>query len=87
MCGVHALSADNLIALYTAFTLDYEHRLATFGIDILPKDTTPSETYALFAGKFAQLGSITFEFPSQKINRNVFFPFLVQQFMQCMIWH
>ncbi|XP_031637101.1 phagocyte signaling-impaired protein [Contarinia nasturtii] len=48
-CGAHALSADHLTALYTAFTLHYEHGLNAFGIDMLPTDMGLSDAYALLA--------------------------------------
>lgn len=51
MCGSHALSADHLTALYTAFTLHYEHGLNAFGIDMLPTDLGLSDAYALLAGE------------------------------------
>lgn len=60
MCGAHALSADHLTALYTAFTLHYEHGLNAFGIDILPTDMGLSDSYALLAG---ELGHIRLQNP------------------------
>lgn len=61
MCGAHALSADHLTALYTAFTLHYEHGLNAFGIDMLPTDMGLSDAYALLAGEL--IGQIDFEPP------------------------
>lgn len=51
ICGAHSLSADHLTALYTAFTLHYEHGLNAFGIDMLPTDLGLSDSYALLAGE------------------------------------
>lgn len=59
MCGAHSLSADHLTALYTAFTLHYEHGLNAFGIDMLPTDFGLSDSYALLAG---ELGHFTILF-------------------------
>lgn len=59
MCGSHALSTDHLTALYTAFTLHYEHGLNAFGIDMLPTDFGLSDSYALLAG---ELGHFTIQF-------------------------
>lgn len=64
MCGAHALSADHLTALYTAFTLHYEHGLNAFGIDMLPTDFGLSDSYALLAG---ELGHFTILFCEKKI--------------------
>lgn len=50
-CGAHALSTEHLTALYTAFTLHYEHGLNAFGIDMLPTDIGLSDAYALLAGE------------------------------------
>lgn len=51
ICGAHSLSADHLTALYTAFTLHYEHGLNAFGTDMLPTDIPTSDSYALLAGE------------------------------------
>lgn len=51
ICGAHALSAEHLAALYTAFSLHYEHGTTAFGSDLLPTDMGPSDSYALLAGE------------------------------------
>lgn len=66
MCGSHALSSDHLTALYTAFTLHYEHGLNAFGIDMLPTDFGLSDSYALLAG---ELGHFTI------LSANLFVPY------------
>ncbi|KAG4065801.1 hypothetical protein HA402_012479 [Bradysia odoriphaga] len=49
ICGAHALSTEHLAALYTAFSLHYEHGTTAFGNDLLPTDMGPSDSYALLA--------------------------------------
>lgn len=51
ICGAHALSTEHLAALYTAFSLHYEHGATAFGGDLLPTDMGPSDSYALLAGE------------------------------------
>lgn len=51
ICGAHALSSAHLVALYTAFSLHYEHGMSAFGMDLLPTDLGPSDSYALLAGE------------------------------------
>ncbi|KAJ6636490.1 Phagocyte signaling-impaired protein [Pseudolycoriella hygida] len=51
ICGAHALSTEHLAALYTAFSLHYEHGTTAFGSDLLPTDMGPSDSYALLAGE------------------------------------
>ena len=51
VCGAHALSVDHLTALYTAFSLHYEHGLSAFGMDLLPTDLGASDPYSLLAGE------------------------------------
>lgn len=51
MCGAHSLSVDHLTALYTAFTLHYEHGFNAFGLNALPTDIGLSDAYALLAGE------------------------------------
>lgn len=65
MCGSHALSADHLTALYTAFTLHYEHGLNAFGIEMLPTDLGLSDAYALLAG---ELGHFRLSNPLEQIS-------------------
>lgn len=70
MCGAHALSAEHLSALYTAFTLHYEHGLNAFGIDMLPTDMGLSDAYALLAGELGQFRhSIKINAPHIPVNR------------------
>lgn len=51
ICGAHELSVDHLYAMYTAFSLHYEHGMTAFGMDLLPTDMGPSDAYALLAGE------------------------------------
>lgn len=51
ICGAHSLSVDHLTALYTAFTLHYEHGFNAFGLNMLPTDIGLSDAYALLAGE------------------------------------
>lgn len=51
ICGAHELNAEHLTALYTAFSLHYEHGMTAFGGDLLPTDMGPSDAYALLAGE------------------------------------
>lgn len=51
ICGAHALSGEHLTALYTAFSLHYEHGMTAFGMGLLPTDLGPSDSYALLAGE------------------------------------
>lgn len=51
LCGAHSLSVDHLTALYTAFTLHYEHGFNAFGLNALPTDIGLSDSYALLAGE------------------------------------
>lgn len=51
ICGAHQLSADHLTALYTAFTLHYEHGLNAFSVDMLPTDIGIPDAFALLAGE------------------------------------
>lgn len=51
ICGAHSLSVDHLKALYTAFTLHYEHGFSAFGLNMLPTDIGLSDAYALLAGE------------------------------------
>lgn len=68
MCGAHALSADHLTALYTAFTLHYEHGLNAFGIDMLPTDFGLSDSYALLAGELGHFTILFVHFNSNKFH-------------------
>lgn len=69
ICGAHSLSADHLTALYTAFTLHYEHGLNAFGIDLLPTDIGASDAYALLAGELGHFRqSILFLIFESKLN-------------------
>lgn len=70
MCGAHALSADHLTALYTAFTLHYEHGLNAFGIDMLPTDFGLSDSYALLAGELGHFTILFCEKKSQYFHSN-----------------
>lgn len=70
MCGAHALSADHLTALYTAFTLHYEHGLNAFGIDMLPTDMGLSDAYALLAGELGHFRLRTFYLKPMNNNKN-----------------
>lgn len=51
ICGAHSLNSEHLAALYTALSLHYEHGLTAFGIETLPTDMGPSDSYALLAGE------------------------------------
>lgn len=51
LCGAHSLSVDHLTALYTAFTLHYEHGFNAFGLNALPTDIGSSDAYAMLAGE------------------------------------
>lgn len=57
ICGAHSLSADHLTALYTAFTLHYEHGFNAFGLNMLPTDIGLSDAYALLAGESGHLST------------------------------
>lgn len=51
ICGSHLLNAEHLSALYTAFTLHYEHGLNALTPDSLPTDIPIADAYALLAGE------------------------------------
>lgn len=51
ICGAHELNVEHLTALYTAFSLHYEHGMTSFGMDLLSTDMGPSDAYALLAGE------------------------------------
>lgn len=51
ICGAHELGVDHLYAMYTAFSLHYEHGMTAFGMNLLPTDMGPSDAYALLAGE------------------------------------
>ncbi len=52
LCGSHvSLSIEHLQALYSAFSLHYEHSFGSFGKDLLSTDIGPSDQYALLAGE------------------------------------
>jgi N-terminal acetyltransferase B complex non-catalytic subunit len=56
ICGAHAsLSEEHLVALYTAFSLHYEHGMSAFGAGLLPTDMSLSYPYALLAGELGLL--------------------------------
>lgn len=57
ICGGHALNAEHLVALYTAFSLHYEHGLTAFGNNCLPTDMGPSDSYALLAGELGLINT------------------------------
>lgn len=48
-CAHAALGTEHLSALYTAFSLHYEHGMNAFGINLLSTDLGPSDSYALLA--------------------------------------
>lgn len=50
-CAHSALGTEHLQALYTAFSLHYEHGMNSFGINTLSTDLGPSDSYALLAGE------------------------------------
>lgn len=70
ICGAHALSTEHLAALYTAFSLHYEHGTTAFGSDLLPTDMGPSDSYALLAGELGLTSSTTFYDFNSFINEN-----------------
>lgn len=62
LCGAHSLSVDHLTALYTAFTLHYEHGFNAFGLNALPTDIGLSDAYAMLAGELGHFQDLKFIF-------------------------
>lgn len=60
LCGAHSLSVDHLTALYTAFTLHYEHGFNAFGLNALPTDIGLSDAYAMLAGELGHFRDLNF---------------------------
>lgn len=60
ICGSHLLNAEHLSALYTAFTLHYEHGLNALTPDSLPTDIPIADAYALLAGELGHSRQFNF---------------------------